>query len=287
MTANPELFGRIYQLTVGPAGGEGRQWSNQGGPSLRMRFKVSKSGDSTPNKAEIEVYNLSADSRRYIDSYNPKTWAMQLSAGYQATGLQLLFSGAIELASNEKAGHRASHHQGPDWMIKIQGKDGVHAYCGVVLADSFGPDTSEEAVVRHVAKQLGVTIGTIKGLSKARYAHGRALSGAARYELDALCKSRGLRWSIQDGVLQILPSGQGLDLTAFVIGPATGLVGSPERTETGVKFTSLLQGGINPGRLIQLESAYLKGLYVAENVDHTGDTHDYPWYTTVDAFRAS
>ena len=284
--AKPELFGRIYQLTIGPAGGEGRQWSNLDGPGLRIRFKVAKTGNSTPNKAEIEVYNLSADSRDYIDSYNPKTWAVRLSAGYQATGLQLLFSGSVELASNEKAGHRASHHQGPDWLTKIQSKDGVHAYRSVVLADSFGPGTAEEAVIKHVAKQLGVTIGTIKGLSKAKYNHGRALSGAARYELDALCKSRGLRWSIQDGVLQILPICQGLDLTAFVIGPATGLVGSPERTETGIRFTSLLQGGINPGRLIQLESAYLKGLYVAENVDHTGDTHDYPWYTTVDAFRA-
>ncbi len=274
--ANPELFGRIYQLAVGPAGGEGRQWSNQGCPGLRIRFKISKTGDSTPNKAEIDVYNLSADSRHYIDSYNPKTWAVRLSAGYQATGLQLLFSGSVELASNEKAGHRASHHQGPDWMTKIQSIDGVHAYRAVVLSDSFGPGTSEDAVVRHVAKQMGVTVGAIKGLSKAKYNHGRAL-----------CKSRGLRWSIQDGVLQILPIGQGLDLTAFVIGPATGLVGSPERTETGVKFTSLLQGGINPGRLIQLESAYLKGLYIAENVDHTGDTHDYPWYTTVDAFRLS
>lgn len=282
----PDLFGRICRVVVGPAGQSGRSWVVTPEGGLRMGFSVRKTGDAAPNTLEsLRIYNLSADSQQYIDSYDPKTWVVQFEAGYVETGYRQLFRGALELASNKKTGETNHRHQGPDWLTEIHGKDGVHEYRSTVVTKAFAPNTSASSVVHSIANALGVPKGTIKGLPSTPFAHGYSVCGPASAALTRLCTSYGLRWSIQDGVLQILPAGDTTAESAFLIGPETGLVGSPERTETGVKFTSLLQGAINPGRLIQLNSAYLKGLYVAESVEHQGDTWDQPWYTIVDCLR--
>ena len=67
-------------------------------------------------------------------------------------------------------------------------------------------------------------------------ARGRALSRgpraprAAAEQLTELCRSAGLEWSVQSGVLQLLPRGRALQRSAVVLSSDTGLVGSPRRT---------------------------------------------------------
>lgn len=267
---NDLLFDRRWRVTVGPAGQPGRSWEG-----LRVGFKVEKNGDASPNKLDLAIYNLSADSRAFIQ----KKMAVRLEAGYAGAGPKLLFTGAIELADHE--------HEGPDWTTRITSADGVRAYRSTVLAESFGPKTTEAAVVRKVADAMGVTVGELKGLSQEKFNQGRTLTGPARAALDALCRSRGLRWSIQDGILQIIPVGEALSQSAVLLNPATGLVGSPKRTEKGIEVVSLLQGGINPGRLVQVESEAVKGLFVVENVIHKGDSDGRDWYSTLEAIKAS
>jgi hypothetical protein len=269
--ANEPLFDRRWAVTIGPPGQAGRKWDN-----LRVSFSIEKTGDATPNALDLAIYNLSADSRAWIAK---KGMAVMVDAGYADPGAKLLYSGTLERVSHSK--------EGPDWVSRIESADGVAAHRSIILAESFGPGTTEASIVRAVADKLGVTVGELKGLSDTKFGQGRQLTGPAGRELDALCRSRGLRWSIQDGVLQILPLAQALNLEAVVLSAETGLVGSPDKTERGVKMVSLLQGGINPGRLIKLESRNIKGLYIAEKVTHSGDSHGRDWYTTIEAFLAS
>jgi hypothetical protein len=275
--ASEALFSRKYKLTVGPASGTGKEWDG-----LRIMFKVHKTASSTPNKLEVDIYNLSASSRHFIEGKG-KDWAVVLEAGYVA-GIKTIFSGRLELASSNKRGRHNHHHQGPDWVTKVKGFDGIRENL-VVLSKSFGPKTSESAVINEIAREMGSTVGTIKGLDKHKnYAHGRQISGSASAELDSICRTHNCRWSIQDGVLHILPYGEALDSTAFLLTPSTGLVGSPELTERGVKVTSLLLGGINPGKLVQLKTADVNGLYIVETLVHRGDTHYQDWYTEMECF---
>ncbi|MNS95611.1 hypothetical protein D3C72_1298780 [compost metagenome] len=269
MTSKPErLFGRLWRVTVGPAGGQGRSWEG-----LRVAFKIEKHGDATPNTADVTITNLSPESRAYIK----KGMALRLEAGYEGTGMKLLFTGAIQVPESERVG--------ADWQTRLQAGDGVREYRSTVISESFGPKTSEGSVIKAIADKMGLTIGELKGLSDEKYAQGRSLSGPARSHLDRLCASRGLRWSIQDGALQIIPAGQGLSGSAVVLSPATGLVGTPKHLPGGgYRVVSLLQGGINPGRVITLESATAKGSFVAEVVEHDGDSHGAgaSWTTTID-----
>lgn len=278
------LFNRQWRVTIGKAGDKGRVWTG-----LRTLFRVWKNGDATPNKMELDISNLSADSRHYIESAG-KDWAVILEAGYgqddKSADFKLLFTGRLELGTSIKRGQHNHHKQGADWVTKIEGRDGVRAYRSIILSKSFGAGVSDRTVLDHIAKAMGVTIGKLdKSFGKTKFNHGRQLSGAAKNEMDNLCRSRGVRWSIQDGVLNILPYGGSVDSTAIVIGPSTGLVGSPERTEKGVKVLTLLRGGVNPGSLIQIDSADLKGNYVAEMIHHRGDSHDLEWYTEIECIK--
>lgn len=266
--ATIELFQRRWSLTVGPDGGEGRKWTD-----LKTTFKVEKTGSSTPNKVEVAIYNLSPDSRGFVEK---KGNVLILEAGYKAE-IKLLGTGDVRLVTHAK--------EGPDWVTKFECDDGGKAH-RTIVHESFGKDTSEADVVNHLAKKLGVKLGKLQGLSDAKFGKGRQLTGPARAQLDALCKSRGLRWSIQDGVLQILPAGSDTGADAILLNDAHGLVGSPEKTEAGIKVTSLLRGGINPGQLVKVESRQVTGFFVAEKVTHEGDSSGGSWYTQVEALRA-
>ncbi len=289
------LFGRVWELEIGPAGGQGRIWQGSPQNGLRIEAKVEKTGSSTPNKLTLSILNLSPDSRHWIEGYDPNTWAIRLSAGYQAEGPRLIFTGNLALASSDKgtlslASGKAlssmSKRQGPDWITSLEGRDGLRAYKAVVLSKTLAKGVSEEAVVREVAKAMGVTIGKLQGFPKgAKFDRGRTLCGAASAELDSLCKTHSLRWSIQDGVLQILPVATALGSIATVLSASSGLISSPERTETGVKVTSLMRPDLNPGSLIEVQAKDLSGLYVAENVTHDLDSYEQRWYSAIDAVR--
>lgn len=261
--ASVELFRRRWSVTIGPAGKEGRKWTG-----LRTKFKIEKTGDATPNKILIEVYNLSDDSRSYIK----KGMSILLEAGYE-TETRLLCQADIVLATHPQ--------DGPDIRTKIDAGDGHKAHHKVMHA-SFGHGTSEASIMRKIAKEMGVKLGKMT-LSKQTTGHGIQLSGAASAQMSALCKSRGLRWSIQDGVLQIAPSGTDTGEEAVLLSASTGMIGSPEKTEKhGYKVKSLLQGGINPGRRIKIVSRDVNGVFIAEKVVHHGDTHGHDWYTELE-----
>lgn len=268
MASPSDLFIRNWSVAIGPDGGQGRKWEG-----LRTTFRIEKSGSSTPNKVEVAIYNLSADSRSFIK----KGHIVQVSGGY-GQAVKLLGQGEIALPNHAK--------EGADWVTRLEADDGGKAL-RTTLSESFGPKTTESAIIRAIAKKLGVKLGKLQGLSDSAVGRGRQLSGPAKHELDALCKSRGLRWSIQDGVLQVLPIGEPLNGEAVLLSPSTGLVGSPELTAKGVKVTSLLQGGINPGHLIKVESLLVTGEYVAEKVTIEGDSHGDAWYTHIEALKRS
>ena len=113
---------------------------------------------------------------------------------------------------------------------------------------------------------------------------GIVVEGKVSKLLDKYVSGAGYQWSIQDGVLQVLAPSETTLETVYVLNAASGLIGSPEKGEDGtVKAVSLLQGGIRPGRRIQLDSAMVQGTFKIERVIHHGDTWGKDWYTEVEA----
>jgi hypothetical protein len=263
-------FGKTYRLKVEDLEIES---------SLRCSFRIERTTKSDHNKATIEVYNLSQKSR---DRITKDRVTVKLEAGYQDR-LGLLFSGDILTGG-------VSHvKNGADWVTKIQAGDGEQALRTSRVNESFGPNTKLVDVLSKMAgKFVGVSAdkakkkiaaGDFPGAFK-EFANGFTAAGPLRGEFDTLMKNAGLEWSIQNGEMQVTVEGDPTQETAFEVGPGSGLIGSPEKGDKGaIKFRSLLQSSITPGRRVVLKSRSINATIVVNHVVYVGDTHGDQWFT--------
>jgi hypothetical protein len=264
------LFRRRWRVTVGSLRSE----------DLDIQFEVTRTLRPNPGTCELEVWNLSADHRGEIsDASRP---LVRLEAGYE-DGLSLLFQGDAR-----KITHR---REKTDWVTTITAGDGEHAIRHARASRAFGPDTQLRDVVDYIAEQMGVGTGNVsEALQDAAldqlddvFPRGTVLRGSAADELTQLLRSAGLEWSIQEGVLQVLPRGGALDREAVRLAPATGLVESPQVGKHGVVTAkALLIPDLVPGRLVQLESATVTGTYKIEKARYAGETRGTDWYAELE-----
>ncbi len=247
-----------------------------------MQFKVKKTLKPEPNTAEVRVFNLNPDHRSALEHI--KTASVMIEAGYEQ-GLSVLFLGDLRTA--------ISVDDGPDIVTSLSSGDGEKAVQTAQVSVSFKKGTANpQKVLETVAKALGVGEGNLKqALTQLsaldnHFSEGTVISGSAYREMNAITRSLGLTWSIQDGKLQILPLRQALDGEAIVVSPETGMVGSPTVDSDGVlKVSMLMAPDVFPGRKLVLKSKRLQGQYRIEACEYTGDTHGQDWYISIEAKR--
>jgi len=259
----------------------GRRWRVQVGTLdttlLDVKFKVNRSLYSRAGTCELEIANLSPDHRHELVTARRYHTFVEVQAGY-IDGMSLLFRGDLRKAIPSR--------DGTDWTVKVTAGDGEHAIRTARVSRSFSPGTSVGAVVQHIAETMGVGIGNARealrgarlGEGESVFPEGTVLYGSAAAELTRLCAAARLTWTVQDGNLQVLPLGGALERTALVLGPDTGLIGSPEivnRRTVNVK--ALLIPGLVPGQQVILNSAIVTGTWRITEAEYAGDTEGPDW----------
>lgn len=250
---------------------------------LAVRFRVTRSLYQRAGTAEVEIFNLAESHRAELRHYRQRVGGathrtrVRVEAGY-AEGMSVLFQGDTRRVDTRR--------EQTEWVTKVTAGDGEDALRVARGARSFGPATRLEAVVRYVAEALGVGTGNLgehlaaAGLDQvgAVFPHGTVVHGPAARELTHLLRAAGLEWSIQDGVLQVLPRGGHLSRSAVLLAPATGLIESPEvGLNRVVQCKALLQPDLVPGAQVRLESAVVQGYYRVEQCEYEGESHGQPW----------
>lgn len=244
---------------------------------LRVQFRVTKTLTKHPNTAEITVTNLAEKTRAQMQAKGSR---VILSAGYVGS-LAQIFSGDARNIDHTR--------QGTDWESKLECGDGERAYRFAHVSESFRGPVPVATVVRKLVEGLGIDAGNLSETLASVAGHfvsGYAAHGRASVELDKVLAGQGFTWSIQDGRFQLLRSAEDTTKRVVVLGPDSGLVGSPELgtpEKKGkppvLKVRSLLQAEIAPGAQLQLEAEHHKGRFKILKVDHTGDTAGTDWYT--------
>jgi hypothetical protein len=84
---------------------------------------------------------------------------------------------------------------------------------------------------------------------------GKTAFGMSRLATADLAKRTNTRWSIQNGVLTLVPITGYLPGQAVQINSATGMIGTPEQTEGGIMIRCYLNPFINIGQLVQINNA--------------------------------
>jgi hypothetical protein len=267
----------------------GREWYLQVGTldlsDLDLAFTVERSVRREPNLAEIRVWNLNRTTRAAVEAGGTAI----LRAGYADP--PTLFRGDIRRAWTER--------DGVDYVTVLQARDGGRAYSEARIARAYQPGTRVTTVLRDVVEDMEIGLGNLEEYEASyqmrngstTFLDGYVAAGPARRVLDALTRAAGLRWSVQNGALQLLLQGQPLQSRAVVLSSDSGLIESPAWDEVGqrtrgrrgtVTAKSLIQPGLDPGRRVRLESDLITGTFEVRKVQYQGETRGDPWFALVE-----
>lgn len=270
-----ELFGRKYLLNINDVQID----------SLRVKFGVEKTLKPEPNQAVIEVWNLSPDTRKRIQT---KTVSVKLQAGYES-GMKTILIGDLRRVDHIRVG--------PDWITRVKSGDGENAVRGARVSKSFKPGAKLADVGKVLVDAMKIPAGNVlKKLQKgdvngaiSEFSTGISLQGPVYDNLVNTLANVGYDLSIQDGQMQALAKDEIVELPFVLLSAETGLLGSPEAGEKGIiKCKSLLNGELFPGRGVTLQSRDYSGLnYRVEKSMHVGDTHAGEWTTQLELSKLS
>lgn len=267
-----ELYDRSWNITIGDTEVSS---STRGNDALACTFSVKKTTKPEPNTCTLTILNLSEQSRRKFTE--PKATKIRIEAGYGDRLSQIYLGDVRALAPGER--------NGANVITELTSGDGEKKISGSRLAIPIGPKTPPGDALRAIAKALGVGAGnvdkaalalTAKGV--AVFSRGTVLTGNVARALTDFCRSAGLEWSVQDGALQILDLGKGLETFPYVLKSSSGLINAPKVSNDGkVSADTLMLPDIRPGMRVQFESLTVSGLYRILEVETHGETHGGPW----------
>jgi len=286
MTTQRQFLRRCNVLISGDAGA-GLDLSQ-----LRTKFVIKKTDGQTPNTAAVTIYNVAEDVAARIGK---EFTAIKVQAGYDSL-YGRIFAGTIKQV-------RRGRENGTDSYISIAAGDGDVAYNGATVNATLqagATQTDQANLSVHSMTGLGVTAGPTVANNGVKLPRGKVLYGMARDYLRHHAKELDASWSIQDGVVQFVAQTGTLPTQAVVLTSKTGLVGTPEQTDDGIKVRCLLNPRITIGGKVRLNQRDIAeaalpdstqgdavnkpvaiqqdGFYRVLVAQFVGDTHGQEWY---------
>lgn len=263
-----DLFAKSWQVSIGEIDIS----------ALDLTFQIKKSTKRSPNTCTVTVHNLSDSRREEIKS--ARRPLVQVRAGYRDEN-SLLFVG--------NARRQFQEIQELDTSLTVEARDKGNEYASARVSQSYAPGTRVVTVMADLVDALNIDRGNLSEFNNLTLGHGGSTfpdgfvsQGQAHRVLSRLVRGAGLRWSAQNGALQLLRRGRPLQTQAVLLSPSSGLLGSPTREDKGlVTAVSLIQPGLDPGRRVQLESRFISGTYEVKAVQYDGDTAADTWDATL------
>lgn len=279
---------RKYQLIVGDyKNGNGLLIEN-----LQVTFDISKSSDNKnkTNSAAIEIYNLSDESLKILDTDYP---AAVFSAGYSGIGIKQLFSGQVSLVTTRKSG--------TDRVTQLRLGTSYTELNHNLLSQLTSPGRTVKDVFEDIRKAIpGVSRGVYNGTNlNNQVLYGYPLMGTPKEMLNELSEKYQVDWQIDDEVLYAHDKDRANDENfqqAYVISKYTGLIENAYRVtqksdrstkdevkKQGVQWRMLLNPDIKAGSIVKLEDTLIQGWYRVDSLRHFGGFRDNDFYTEVQA----
>ncbi len=262
-----DLFDRAYRLQVDTLVVTG----------LQVKFTVKRSlAVKTPNSAHIEIANLSETTRKRLQGM--RDVFVTLEAGY-ARGTSVIFRGDLSEVWSSR--------EGTEWMTTVESGDGLKSRKQKRLNKSYPAGTPISKLLGECARALGVGLGNVDkqgplaelfNAEPPKRMGGGAITGDAVAQLDRVCRSCGLEWSIQDNQLQVLALDSSLQEMGPNLSDASGMIGSPEVGKNGItRVRTLMVPNLQPGRKIELDSLLVQGIFRIETAHYIGDFEGSEW----------
>ena len=164
--------------------------------ALHISFSIEKSNAESPNDAKIQIWNLSDQNLRILET---KDCVAELRAGYEDS-MTLLIVGTITsvITTMENA----------DRMTELTVVDGRVALRDTTISISLNGKVNTKEVYQRIAQAMGVSVVFAKDLSFGTIPNGFTYVGKAKNALQKIAKRCGHNWTIQNQVLQVTLPGR-------------------------------------------------------------------------------
>jgi hypothetical protein len=244
---------------------------------LRFRFEVRASDVETPNTMVVRVYNAG---QQTVNSITAEFDTVTLTAGYQNGNQGTIFQGEIKQIF-------VGRERNVDRYLDIMAADGDTAYTQGVVNQSFpaGATSGQELAAYAAAMNLPVASTAQDVLTAGGIIpdpRGKVAFGMARIAMTDLAHRANARWSIQNGVITLVPNTGYLPGQAVQINSATGMIGTPEQTDQGIIIRCYLNPLIRIGQLVQINQADINQNTLNKQMFPSYTSQYYPATTTHD-----
>ena len=213
-----------------------------------------------------------------------------------AQGVETVRGGGNVSGNAPTADHRLILAQsGADQQTTIEFVDSFTSCRDNTVSLSYSGTISGDKIVRDAAQIMGCEVKFSKSAKLIDFTN-FAFVGAGKTLIERVCNRSKMRWSLQNGIVQICALDEPITMAAYVLSASTGLIGSPKpvfesastsdkkssnaskrKAKKGIEVTYVLNGHIQVDDYVKIDSKSYKGNYRASKIKFTGDTEGDDW----------
>lgn len=287
-----DIWDRQYRVRIGKNNSVGREIGKPNEKTkraIRCSFSCEIGDSSSSNTGKITLWNLADETLRLLEQ---EDCLIELRAGY-GDDLPVIMGGSLTCFETET--------NGADRQTTIEFVDSFTSARDTTVSLSYSGVVNGEKIVRDVAQEMGCEV---KLSPKAKMIDFKnfAFVGTGKTLIGRLCDRSKLRWSVQNGIIQICALDEPLTMAAYVLSADSGMIGSPKpffesastssksstsknassnttkrKAKKGIEVTYCLNGHIQIDDYVKVESREDKGNYRASKIRFTGDTEGDDW----------
>ena len=229
-----------------------------------MEFDITRNALASANTSSIRIHNLNEETRRalYKDKYTYNVYRnVELKAGY-GDDIATCFRGNLQ--------HCSSVRSGVDWITTMECFDGGFSLINGHMELTYPEGQSINGLVETICKSLPQVNKGAQGNIEGKTSRRTSVSGNSSNLLKELAPGK---FFIDLEKVYILGDNEYIKGPISVITSQSGLLGSPVREESLIKFDMLFEPRFLIGQGINLQSIgqqNFNGFYKIISIKHRG-----------------
>lgn len=233
---------------------------------LATDARIEKVGAPDLNKMSLKIFGMLREDMEQLTalSFKPMEYKKKyavLLAGDEGAELSVVFKGEIMKAVADYSG-------APDISFQIDAMTGSYPLMMSAPPLTVEGEAPAADVVGSLAGEMGYAFenaGVTGSLKNA------VLNGSPLEKARAAADQTGAELILDDDVLVLLPPGKARTSEVPYISPATGLIGYPSFTDTGISFKCLYNPALQMGGLVEIKSVvpHASGVWRITKLTHS------------------